>query len=207
MPATFAKENPQITTARPAKARSEGQWALGDREALNPNEEMKQAGAPLDVRERIENVYAKGGFDSIEKSDLRGRFRWMGLYTQREQGYDGSWTGDENIETIEAKYFMMRVRSDGKPMSAETLRTLGQVSTEFARDTADIGDRENVQFHWIRIEDVPAIWRRLEAVGLQTTEACGDCPRGIHGSPLAGEAPDEGLDPSPAIDEILRRFF
>jgi sulfite reductase (ferredoxin) len=102
---------------------------------------------------------------------------------------------------------MMRVRSDGKPMPAATLRTLGRVSSEFARDTADIGDRENLQFHWIRIEDVPEIWRRLEAVGLQTTEACGDCPRAIHGSPLAGESPDEVLDPSLAIDEILRRFI
>ena len=196
-----------MTTARPAKTRSEGQWALGDREPLNDAEQFKQDDAPLNVRDRILNVYAKEGFDSIAKNDLRGRFRWMGLYTQREQGYDGSWTGDENIDTIEAKYFMMRVRSDGKPMSAHTLRTMGQVSTEFARDTADIGDRENVQFHWIRIEDVPEIWRRLESVGLTTTEACGDCPRGIHGSPLAGDSLDEVLDPSPAIAEIIRRFM
>ena len=125
-----------MTTARPAKTRSEGQWALGDREALNPNEEMKQAGAPLDVRERIENVYAKSGFDSIEKSDLRGRSRWWGLYTQREQGYDGSFTGDENADLLEAKYFMMRVRCDGGALSSAALRTVGQISTEFARDTA-----------------------------------------------------------------------
>ena len=196
-----------MTTARPAKTRSEGQWALGEREPLNDSERIKHDDAPLNVRTRIENIYAKQGFDSIDKSDLRGRFRWMGLYTQREQGYDGTWTGDENIDTIEAKYFMMRVRSDGKAMSAAVLRTLGQVSTEFARDTADIGNRENVQFHWIQIEDVPEIWRRLEAVGLQTTESCGDCPRGFHGSPLAGESPDEVLDPSPAIDEIVRRFL
>jgi len=196
-----------MTTVRPAKTRSEGQWALGDREPLNDSEQIKHDDAPLNVRARIENIYAKKGFDSIDKTDLRGRFRWMGLYTQREQGYDGTWTGDEHIDTIEAKHFMMRVRSDGKPMSAATLRTLGQVSTEFARDTADIGDRENVQFHWIQIEDVPEIWKRLAAVGLQTTEACGDCPRGIHGSPLAGDSPDEVLDPSPAIDEILRRFM
>jgi sulfite reductase (ferredoxin) len=195
------------TTVRPARTRDEGQWALGSREPLNETEQIKHDDAPLNVRSRIENVYAKQGFESIDKADLRGRFRWMGLYTQREQGYDGTWTGDENIDTIEAKYFMMRVRSDGKPMSAATLRTLGQVSTEFARDTADIGDRENVQFHWIRIEDVPEIWQRLAAAGLQTTEACGDCPRAIHGSPLAGESPDEVLDPSPAIDEILRRFI
>jgi sulfite reductase (ferredoxin) len=196
-----------MTIARPAKTRTEGQWALGDREPLNDAEQIKHDDAPLNVRDRIENIYAKKGFDSIDKSDLRGRFRWMGLYTQREQGYDGSWTGDEHIDTIEAKYFMMRVRSDGKPMSAATLRTLGQVSTEFARDTADIGDRENVQFHWIQIEHVAEIWKRLASVGLQTTEACGDCPRGIHGSPLAGDSPDEVLDPSSAIDEILRRFM
>ncbi len=200
-----------MTTARPAgaknKARSEGQWALGDREPLNPNEEMKQAGAPLDVRERIENVYAQQGFDSIEKSDLRGRFRWWGLYTQREQGYDGSYTGDENADLLEAKYFMMRVRCDGGHLSTAALRTLGQISTEFARDTADISDRENLQYHWIEVENVPEIWRRLDAVGLQTAEACGDCPRVILGSPLAGESLDEVLDPTWAIDEIVRRYI
>ena len=196
-----------MTTARPAKARNEGQWALGDREPLNPNEEFKQAGPPLEVRERIENIYAKQGFDSIDKTDLRGRMRWWGLYTQREQGYDGSFTGDENIDLLEAKYFMLRVRCDGGALSATALRTLGQISTEFARDTADISDRENVQYHWIRIEDVPEIWRRLDEVGLQTTEACGDCPRVVLGSPLAGESLDEVLDPTWAIDEIVRRYI
>ncbi|MFV8320675.1 nitrite/sulfite reductase [Mycobacterium sp. 23] len=197
-----------MTTARPAKApRNEGQWALGNREPLNPNEEMKKAGAPLEVRERIENVYAKGGFDSIDKSDLRGRFRWWGLYTQREQGYDGSFTGDDNADLLEAKYFMMRVRCDGGAISSAALRTLGEISTEFGRDTADISDRENIQYHWIRVEDVPEIWRRLDEVGLQTTEACGDCPRVVLGSPLAGESLDEVIDPTWAIDEIVRRYI
>ncbi|KCR43760.1 ferredoxin-dependent sulfite reductase SirA [Mycobacterium tuberculosis BTB12-313] len=202
-----AKENPQMTTARPAKARNEGQWALGHREPLNANEELKKAGNPLDVRERIENIYAKQGFDSIDKTDLRGRFRWWGLYTQREQGYDGTWTGDDNIDKLEAEYFMMRVRCDGGALSAAALRTLGQISTEFARDTADISDRQNVQYHWIEVENVPEIWRRLDDVGLQTTEACGDCPRVVLGSPLAGESLDEVLDPTWAIEEIVRRYI
>lgn len=196
-----------MTTARPAKARNEGQWALGHREPLNANEELKKAGNPLDVRERIENIYAKQGFDSIDKTDLRGRFRWWGLYTQREQGYDGTWTGDDNIDKLEAKYFMMRVRCDGGALSAAALRTLGQISTEFARDTADISDRQNVQYHWIEVENVPEIWRRLDDVGLQTTEACGDCPRVVLGSPLAGESLDEVLDPTCAIEEIVRRYI
>lgn len=196
-----------MTTARTAKARNEGQWALGHREPLNANEELKKAGNPLDVRERIENIYAKQGFDSIDKTDLRGRFRWWGLYTQREQGYDGTWTGDDNIDKLEAKYFMMRVRCDGGALSAAALRTLGQISTEFARDTADISDRQNVQYHWIEVENVPEIWRRLDDVGLQTTEACGDCPRVVLGSPLAGESLDEVLDPTWAIEEIVRRYI
>ena len=196
-----------MTTARPAKTRDEGQWALGNREPLNANEEFKQAGPPLEVRDRIENIYAKEGFDSIEKNDLRGRMRWWGLYTQREQGYDGSWTGDENMDKLEARYFMMRVRCDGGALSAAALRTLGQISIEFARDTADISDRENVQYHWIEVEKVPEIWRRLDEVGLQTAEACGDCPRVILGSPLAGESLDEVLDPTWAIDEIVRRYI
>ncbi|SPM31717.1 nitrite/sulfite reductase [Mycobacterium terramassiliense] len=196
-----------MTTAPPAKSRNEGQWALGNREALNPNEEMKQAGAPLEVRDRIENIYAQGGFDSIDKSDLRGRFRWWGLYTQREQGYDGSYTGDENAELLEAKYFMMRVRCDGGALSTAALRTVGQISTEFGRDTADISDRQNVQMHWIEVGNVPEIWRRLDEVGLQTAEACGDCPRVILGSPLAGESLDEVIDPTWAIDEIVRRYI
>ncbi|QRY61042.1 nitrite/sulfite reductase [Gordonia sp. PDNC005] len=193
--------------ARPVKRKSEGQWALGYRTPLNPNEQNKRDDNPLNVRARIENIYSKQGFDSIDKADLRGRMRWWGLYTQREQGYDGTYTGDENIDLLEARYFMMRVRCDGGKLDAAQVRTLGGISTEFGRDTADISDRENVQYHWIEIENVPEIWKRLEAVGLKTTEACGDCPRVVLGSPLAGESFDEVLDPTPAIDEIVRRYI
>ncbi|HME49676.1 nitrite/sulfite reductase [Mycobacterium sp.] len=197
-----------MTESRPPKRpRGEGQWALGYREPLNANEQNKKDDHPLNVRERIESVYAHAGFDSIDKSDLRGRFRWWGLYTQREQGYDGTWTGDENIDLLEASYFMMRVRCDGGALSTAALRTLGEISTEFARDTADISDRENLQMHWIEVQNVPEIWRRLDTVGLQTTEACGDCPRVVLGSPLAGESLDEVLDPSWAVEEIVRRYI
>ena len=193
--------------ARPKQQRSEGQWALGELEPLNPNEQAKKDDHPLNVRERIETIYAKQGFESIDKTDLRGRFRWWGLYTQRKPGYDGSWTGDENTDMLEDDHFMLRVRSDGGALTTQALRTLGDLSTTYARDTADLSDRENVQYHWIRVEDMPEIWRRLDEVGLHTTQACGDCPRVILGSPLAGESLDEVLDPTPAIDEIVRRYI
>ena len=191
----------------PKRPRGEGQWALGYREPLNANEQTKKDDLPLNVRERIENIYAPRGFDSIDKTDLRGRFRWWGLYTQRKQGYDGTWTGDEHIDVIEDSYFMLRIRCDGGALNLEQLRTMAQISTEFARDTADISDRENLQIHWVEVEHVPEIWRRLEAVGLQTTEACGDTPRVVLGSPLAGESLDEVIDGTPAIHEIVRRYI
>ena len=202
-----AAEARPARAARPAKRRAEGQWALGYREPLNANEQAKKDDNPLNVRARIENIYSKQVFDSIDKGDLRGRFRWWGLYTQREEGYDGTFTGDENIDLLEAKYFMMRVRCDAGALNVEQLRTIAGISKEFGRNTADLSDRENVQFHWIEVENVPEIWKRLEAVGLKTTEACGDCPRVVLGSPLAGESLDEVLDPTPAIDEIVRRYI
>ncbi|MFD5776070.1 nitrite/sulfite reductase [Streptomyces fungicidicus] len=189
------------------RKRVDGQWALGEREPLNANERFKQAEDPLLVRERIEKTYAREGFASIPPDDLRGRFRWWGLYTQRRPGIDGGRTATLAPEELDDEYFMLRVRVDGGGLNVAQLREIAALSTEFARDTADITDRQNIQFHWIRVEDVPEIWRRLEAVGLSTTEACGDCPRVILGSPVAGVSADEVLDGTPAIREITERFI
>ena len=193
--------------ARARKGKAEGQWALGYREPLNKNEQSKKDDHPLNVRARIENIYAHRGFDSIDPADLRGRFRWMGLYTQRAEGYPGTDTGHVDEEFLDAKHFMLRVRVDGGALTTEQLRVIGEISQTFARDTADVTDRENIQLHWIRVEDMPEIWRRLEAVNLYTTEACGDCPRVVLGSPVAGISADEVIDGTPAVEEIVERFI
>ena len=193
----------------PQRSTGQGQWALGHREPLNPNERFKKDDDGLNVRQRIEDIYAFRGFDSIDPSDLRGRMRWWGLYTQRKPGIGGGLTGSLEPEELDDKYFMLRVRIDGGRLTSEQLRCIAGISTEFARDTADVTDRQNVQLHWIRIEDVPEIWRRLEAVGLSTTEACGDTPRVILGCPLAGDDVHEALDGTEVIGEVvppLRRF-
>jgi sulfite reductase (ferredoxin) len=190
----------------PRSDRSNGQWAVDGRAPLNANEELKRAGGGLEVRERIERVYAREGFGSIPHDDLHGRFRWWGLYTQRRPGIEGGRTATLEPHELSDEYFMLRVRLDGGALDLGQLRVLAGISRDFARGTADISDRQNIQYHWIRVEDVPEIWRRLESVGLQTTEACGDTPRVILGSPLAGIAEDEIIDPTPVIDEIVRRF-
>jgi sulfite reductase (ferredoxin) len=202
-------ENPAPTTPRrkPGRHRGEGQWAVGHFTPLNGNEQFKKDDDGLNVRTRIETIYSKRGFDSIDPNDLRGRMRWWGLYTQRRQGIDGGKTAILEPEELDDEYFMLRVRIDGGRLTTEQLRVIGEISQEFARGTADLTDRQNIQYHWIRIEDVPEIWNRLEAVGLSTTEACGDTPRVILGSPVAGIAADEIIDGTPAIDEIQRRFI
>ncbi|WP_037908290.1 nitrite/sulfite reductase [Actinacidiphila yeochonensis] len=192
---------------RTGRHRGEGQWAKGHFTPLNANEQSKRDDDGLNVRTRIETIYAHRGFDSIDGADLRGRMRWWGLYTQRRPGIDGGRTAVLEPEELDDSYFMMRVRIDGGRLTVAQLRTIGEISQEFARGTADLTDRQNIQYHWIRIEDVPEIWRRLEAVGLSTTEACGDVPRVILGSPVAGVAEDEIIDGTPAIDEIHERYI
>src|SRR5829696_1512328 len=195
------------TAERKSAHKGHGQWALGHLEPLTPNERIKRDDDGLNVRTRIENIYAHHGFASIDPADLRGRFRWWGLYTQRRPGIDGGRTATLEPEELDDRYFMLRVRIDGGALSTEQLRVVGELSQLYARDTADVTDRQNVQYHWVRIEDVPAIWRRLEAVGLTTAEACGDTPRVILGSPLAGIATDEVIDSTPAIRTILDRYI
>ncbi len=187
--------------------RGQGQWALGYREPLNPNERSKRDNDGLQVRQRIVDIYQHTGFAGIDPADLRGRFRWYGLYTQRRPGIAGGRTAVLEPEELEDEFFMLRIRIDGGALTSEQLRVVGEIATRYGRDLADITDRQNVQLHWIRIEDVPAIWEQLEAVGLSTTEACGDTPRVMLGCPLEGVAADSVLDAGPALRETVEAYL
>ncbi|MBC6462110.1 nitrite/sulfite reductase [Actinomadura sp. HBU206391] len=198
-----------VPTRQPAatRKRGEGQWALGYREPLNKNEENKKNDDGLNVRQRIIDIYSKAGFDSIDPADLRGRLRWHGLYTQRRPGIDGGKTAILEPEELDDRYFMLRVRIDGGQLDPAQLRAIANVANKYARGTADVTDRQNIQLHWVEIESVPAIWAELEAVGLSTMEACGDTPRVILGCPLAGIAEDEIIDGTPQIDDVHDRYI
>ncbi|MFI6292230.1 nitrite/sulfite reductase [Nonomuraea sp. NPDC050790] len=189
------------------RPRGEGQWALGYREPLNKNEENKKNDDGLNVRQRIIDIYSKQGFDSIDPADLRGRMRWYGLYTQRKPGIDGGKTAILEPEELDDRYFMLRIRIDGGQLDLRQLRVIADISNDYGRGTADLTDRQNVQLHWVEIESVPDIWRRLEEVGLSTTEACGDTPRVILGCPLAGIDAEEVLDSTGEIREVHDEYI
>src|SRR3954451_24318183 len=101
---------------------------------------------------------------------------------------------------------MLRVRTPGGRLSNEQLRVVATIATEFGRDIADVTDRQNIQLHWIRVEDVPEIWQRLAAIGLQTTEACGDTPRGMLNCPLAGVLADEVVDATQVLAQTVAKY-
>ncbi|AWB82740.1 sulfite reductase [Corynebacterium yudongzhengii] len=192
---------------RPArKPKPEGQWKIDGYAPLNHDEEVKQEDPGLSVKQRILDTYSKEGFDSIATDDLAPRFKWVGMYTQRKQNLGGEHTGKDNSE-LQDEYFMMRIRFDGGQSSPERARVVGEISRDYARSTVDLTDRQNIQLHWLRIEDVPEVWEKLETVGLDTLNGCGDVPRVILGSPTAGIAADEIINGQPAIDIIKNELL
>ena len=180
-------------------ARPQGQWALGQTEALNPVEQLKQDDGGLNVRQRVEDLFSSEGFDAIDEGDLKERLKWWGLYTQRRQDAGPEETGDSPLALAD-RYFMLRVRSDGGQLTADQLRAVAWASEVHGRDVADVTDRQNIQLHWIRIEDMAQIWQRLEATGLTTAMACGDVPRGFLSCPVAGHDDEEIIDPTLAME-------
>ena len=187
----MAEQVPGAAPRKGVRRRSESQWAMGYYEPQTPAERVKRDQDALDVYDRIVGLHAKQGFRSIMPQDLNVRYRWYGLYTQRPE---------------EDELFMMRIRIPGGVLSADQVEAIGRISQTFGGDVADVTDRQNVQLHNIRIEDVPEIWARLSAVQLTTQEACGDTPRNILGCPLAGIAADEILDATPYLYEANRRI-
>ncbi|RNE49962.1 nitrite/sulfite reductase [Corynebacterium alimapuense] len=199
------------TQAAPARGKRpkrtpkpQGQWKIDGKAPLHHVEEVKQEEDVLAVKQRVIDIYSKQGFDSIPADDIAPRFKWLGIYTQRRQDLGGELTGQVSDAELQDKFLMMRVRIDGGLASPERLRVIGEISRDYARSTADFTDRQNIQLHWLRIEDVPAIWEKLEAVGLTSVLGCGDVPRVILGSPVAGVAAEEIIDATPAIEIIQR---
>ena len=153
----------------PRKKKPEGQWKIDGREPLNDDERIKQADPAFAVRRRVIDVYSKQGFDSIAPEDIAPRFKWLGIYTQRRQDLGGEYTSKLENSELQDRYFMMRVRFDGGLASPEKLRAVGEISRDYARSTADFTDRQNIQLHWIEIENVPAIWEDRKSTRLNSS--------------------------------------
>ena len=147
--------------------------------------------------------YAELGFDAIDPDDL-ALFRWYGIYTQRSEASAASGVPGPSEETDGR--FMLRIKFPNGIVTADQLRTVGRLSVRYGRGMGDITTRQNIQLHWLRIEDMPVVLDELNAVGLSFTQACGDVWRNVVGCPLAGVDGHELIDSRPLIEELERTF-
>ncbi len=156
---------------------------------LNNVEKIKLEKDGLEVIHDI-GRYAEQGFAAIDPADF-DRLKWYGLYVQRPKS--------EGL-------FMLRVKLPGGALTAGQARAVAGIAKDYTQDRLAITTRQSLQFHGLKVEVLPDIFKRLNDVGLSVVEAAGDCPRNIVSTPLAGIDNDELLDPRPLIAE-LNRFF
>jgi sulfite reductase (ferredoxin) len=147
--------------------------------------------------------FAREGFDSITPEWLGTYFRWWGVYTQ---GDGVGVIGGKNGEGRALPYFMVRIRIPNGLLHSHQLRTIAGVTEKYARGTADLTVRQNIQLHWVTIQDLPDLLEALWRAGLTTMGSCGDDTRNITGCPLAGVDADEICDASSLALEA-NRFF
>ncbi|MXR50684.1 ferredoxin--nitrite reductase [Halovenus sp. WSH3] len=153
--------------------------------------------------------YADEGFEALVDAHGDGvldRLKLIGLYHQKQRGY-----------------FMLRTKVPGGNLTAEQARVIGEVADEFATAPEeyggaeqnaefgdaylDITDRQDIQMHWIELEDVPEIWDRYDEVGLTTMQACGNSVRNVVACPVSGLDPEEELDAQSVADRVTERFL
>ncbi|WP_435101026.1 nitrite/sulfite reductase [Halarchaeum sp. P4] len=176
---------------------------------MNTTEQWKQEKHPLDVVEDLrEYAEEELGFDDIEERAGGGeweRLKWAGTYTQKQEGY-----------------FMLRTKVPGGHLTPEQAEVIGEVADEYAVQPdeeyeevndefwgdayMDITTRQDIQMHWIRVEDIPEIWDKYDEVGLTTIQGCGDSARNVLGCPAAGLDDHECFDAQPVIDAVSEYF-
>jgi sulfite reductase (ferredoxin) len=163
-------------------------------------ERLKRSKNPWEAFGEIK-AFARAGRASVIPEWANLYFKWWGIYTQ---GDGAGAIGGQGGEGKATEYFMMRIALPNGLLRSSQLRKIADISTRFARSSADITVRQNIQLHWLAIESIPEIMEELAAVGLGPKGACGDVARNITGCPLAGVAADEIVDASPLALEASR---
>jgi sulfite reductase beta subunit-like hemoprotein len=136
---------------------------------MTKNEHLKQAKDGLDTWDDIAR-FAKEGYSSISEEDMT-RLRWYGIYEQKPN--EG--------------HFMWRIKLPGGRLTPAQLRIIGRLAQDYARGFGDITTRQDIQLHWMTIENFPDAFDRIyRQAGLYTTFACGDTPRNTTSCPLDG---------------------
>lgn len=159
---------------------------------LSAVEVLKASRNPLKV---IEDIYKEAEGGTPLSDEYIGLLKWYGMYPHINTD-----------ETEDKKYFMKRIKIVDAKLNLEQLAVLAEIGREYAQGLVDFTNRQNVQFHFIEIKDMPAILTLLESVGLTSRMASGDGPRPIMTSPVAGIDAEEIFDASSLVKEVDTYF-
>src|SRR5215813_13198460 len=110
-----------------------------------------------------------------------------GTYGQRQPGFQ-----------------MLRVKIPSGILDANQLRVMAEIGDKYSTGRGHLTTRQNVQFHFVKLENVPAAMRLLADCGLTTREACGNTVRNVTSCPLSGICPSESFDVTPYALGITR---
>jgi ferredoxin-nitrite reductase len=155
----------------------------------------------LDVREKV-IAHGHLGFEALVAAEGKiaiEKLRLVGMYDDRQPGF-----------------FMMRIRIPAGRLVAAQVEAFAEIIERHVRRPAgasgdenfgEITTRQDLQIHWVRIEEVAAIWQKLESVGLNSLLACGDTVRNVTGCAMAGLVHDEAFDAGPVVEAVDYYFL
>ncbi|BBG66097.1 ferredoxin--sulfite reductase [Hydrogenimonas sp.] len=157
-------------------------------------ERIKREKDGLDV---LQNIYEYANEKrEVDPEDI-DRLKWYGLYTQNR---------NLQPEDDSNQYFMLRVKIENGLLGREQIKTLADISLRYAKGSADFTTRQDLQFHWILMKDLPSIFETLEKAGLTTRLAAGDVVRNTVTCPLNGKSGSEIADVSGIVKRINTLF-
>jgi ferredoxin-nitrite reductase len=173
---------------------------LREGQTLNKVEKIKLERHPLEVYRAVIDTYSKDLAAMSEVSGEVERLKWVGIYPQKGGG----------------DAFMLRIKVPGGILTPRQARVVGRIASDFANGPIpnphfgnkflDLTTRQDVQMHWIKMGDIPEVWRRLEEVGITTVQACGDSARNVLCCPVSGLGHDEAIDAYPVAQAISDYF-
>ncbi len=167
------------------------QTALESRnEKTNKIEKIKNCKKPIDTYKKIEE-YAKNGYDTIPKEDKEYFLKCFGIF-------------DKPVTPNE---FMMRIRVPGGHLSYKQAVALGEISRDFGRDYMDLTTRAQIELRYISIENMPALLKKLESVGVTSYQTGVDNFRGIVADPLDSFAFDNIIPSQKTLLKMQEKFL
>ena len=107
-------------------------------------------------------------------------------------------------ETVWDAPGMQRIKIPMGHLSPDQLETLADLAEEYSDGVCHVTTRQDIQLHFVHIDDTPDLMRRLAAVGITTREACGNTVRNVTACPLAGVCRDETFDVTPYAEACMR---